>query len=83
MDQQQTGDASNAAWGWSCAELRDVFVCICENERRFYTSLRLRQEKQRRYITNDADWINAMRNVGCDHSIVPLIVSVRRVVAEK
>lgn len=35
------------------------------------------------YLTFDADWINAMRSVGCDHSIVPLIVSVRRVVAEK
>ena len=73
----QTVDASNAAWGWLCAGICNVSDSTCENERRFHASLRLRPDKQRRYITIDADWIDAIRSVGCDDSIVLLIVSVR------
>ena len=83
IDQQQGRDASNAAWGWLCVGICNVSDSTCENECHFLAPLGLRPGIQWRFLTFDANWNNAMRSGGCDRSIVPLIVSVRRVVAEK
>ena len=83
MYQRQAGDTSNDSRRWQSKEICNVSESTCGNERHFYAFLRLRPGIQRGYITIGAEWINAMRSVGCDRSKVPLIVSVRRVVAEK
>ena len=83
MDQQQTRDATNVARGWFYAEICDVSERTCVNERQFYASLRLRRRIQWRFLTFITNWIIALRRGGCDVSIVPLVVRVRRVVVEK
>jgi len=83
IDQQQGRDASNAAWGWSSVGICNVSDSTCENKCHFLAPLGLRPGIQWRFLTFDANWNNAMRSGGCDRSIVPLIVSVRRAVAEK
>ena len=83
MDQQQTDDATNAAWGCSYAEICNVSESTCGNERHFYACFWLKRGIQRPNLTFEANTNNTECRGDYDRSIVPLIVLARRVVAEK
>ena len=83
MDQQQTENATNAARGWLYAEICDVSESTCEIERHFYATFRLGRGIQRDCRTINTTLIDAMCRGGCDLSIVPPVVLVGRVAAEK